>query len=220
MTFANVAIMVTILLVVMVASMLYYGSRGKKKIRLGFDALAEALGGSVEQKNRMHYPHLKTSFEGRPVECFFHLSEGHRKTSDIVYLVISTPVELPSASLAVKEGVFAAAEGKGSFNDVAGGYLEDVLPGRYVYGADEDYTKALCKDPAVAAAIATLERYPNIVLGPDAITIGKPYGGAPDLRLDRMSGDLGQLVALGQAVDAVASGAGKTAEAEVAKPSA
>ena len=44
MTFVHVAIMVGILLVVMVASMLYYGARGKKQLKTQFDALSKVMG--------------------------------------------------------------------------------------------------------------------------------------------------------------------------------
>jgi hypothetical protein len=206
MSFVNVAVMVVILLVVMVASMLYYGSRGKKQLKTQFDVLAKAMGGDVAQQNRMHYPHWTTEFEGHPVELFFHLSEGHRKTSDIVYLVMSTPVQLPTTSLVVEEGYFTTSPDKGSFNEVAGDYLADLMPGRYVYGSDEATTSALFEAGALAPKLEPLKRYPNIVMGPDAITLGKPYGGAMDLTEQRIRQDLGNLISLAGHLDATGDG--------------
>jgi len=206
MSFVNVAVMVVILLVVMVASMLYYGSRGKKQLKTQFDVLAKAMGGHVVQQNRMHYPHWTAEFEGRPVELFFHLSEGHRKTSDIVYLVMSTPVKLPTTSLVVEEGYFTTSPNKGSFNEVAGDYLADLMPGRYVYGSDETTTSALFEDGVLGPKLEPLKRYPNIVMGPDAITAGKPYGGAMDLTDQRIRQDLASLVSLAEYLNETVAG--------------
>ncbi|MBI5136269.1 MAG: hypothetical protein HZA24_02915 [Nitrospirae bacterium] len=205
MTFLNVAIMVGILLAAMVASMLYYGSRGKKQIRHLFDGLASAMGGGVAQQNRMHYPHWTTQVAGRPAELFFYLSEGHRKTADIVYLVLATPIRLPSASLVVEEGFFTTAPDKGSFNAVAGDYLAGLMPGRYVYATDEAATVALFARGGLAERLEPLGRYPNIVLGPDAITVGKPYGGALDLTPERIGQDLAALAALAAHLETVAA---------------
>ena len=196
MSFLHIAIMVAILLGAMVASMLYYGSRGKKRMGIEFRALAEVLGGTVVQQNRMYYPHLSATVNGHPVELFFHLSEGHRKTSDFIYLVLSTPVAFTSSTLVVTEGFFTAKEDKGDFNEVAGDYLADMMPGRYIYATDEAATASLFRDHALAQGLAPFSRYANIVLGPDAITAGKPYGGAPDLALERLREDLENLVAL------------------------
>lgn len=214
MTFVHVLVMLAILGGAMVASMLYYGSRGKKSMREGFDRVAEAIGGTVAQKSRMHYPRLTAEVEGRPVEVFVHLSEGHRKTSDIVYLVLSTPVRLPSATLVVQEGYFAAAPDREGFNDVAGDYLADRLPGRYVYADDEAATTALLERGDVVEALARLERYPSLVLGPDAITAGKPYGGARDLLPERLAPELAHLVALARHLQQAARPAPAAASAE------
>jgi hypothetical protein len=216
MTFVNVMVMTAILAAAMGASMLYYGGRGKKKMRQGMDKVAGAVGGTVTQPSRMHYPRLAGTVDGRPVEVFIHLSEGHRRTSDIIYLVLSTPVRLPSATLVVEAGYFAASPEREGFNDVAGDFLADVLPGHYVYGADEAATTALLKAPAVTEALAPLSRYPSIVLGPDAVTVGKPYGGAMDLLPERLVPELGHLVALAGAVEGSAGsveGAGGPAPA-------
>lgn len=213
MTFLNVLVMLAILGAGMVASMLYYGSRGKKKMREGMDAVAAAVGGTVVQPSRMHYPRLSTRVDGSPVEVQVHLSEGHRKTSDIIYLVLTTPVRLPAATLVVEEGYFAAAPDRGSFNDVAGDYLADLLPGRYVYADDEPATQALLEDPAVKEQLAALDRFPNIVLGPDAITAGKPYGGPRDLDVERTTADLHALVALAGALERAADRAPTSAGA-------
>jgi len=202
MSFVHVAIMVGILLAAMVASMLYYGARGKKQLKIQFDALAKVMGGQVEQQNRMHYPHWRTEFEGRPVEMFFHLSEGHRKTSDIVYLVISSPVKVASTTLVVEKDYFTTTPDKGSFNEVAGDYLADLMPGRYVYSTDENATKALFEEGELGQSLEPLKRYPNIVLGPDAITLGKPYGGAGDITEQRLRQDLGSLAGLATRLEA------------------
>ena len=196
MTFVNVATMVSIFLGAMIASMWYYGTRGKKQIRAQFDILADKMGGTVTQRNRMHYPHWSTQVDERPVEIFFHLSEGHRKTSDIIYLVISTPISLPSATLVVEKDYFTVSPGKGSFNEVAGDFLADLMPGRYVYAADEEAAITLFQKGGLGERLQPLERYPNIVLGPDAITVGKPYGGPPDLNLERIRQDMESLIAL------------------------
>ncbi len=196
MTFVNVATMVAIFLGAMIASMWYYGTRGKKQIRAQFDTLADKMGGTVEQRNRMHYPHWATEIAGRPVQVFFHLSEGHRKTSDIIYLVISTPISLPSATLIVEEDFFTVSPGKGSFNEVAGDFLADLMPGRYVYAADEEAATRLFRQGGLGERLQPLGRYPNIVLGPDAITVGKPYGGPPDLQPERIRQDIESLMAL------------------------
>jgi len=196
MSFINVAIMVTVLGLAMGASMLYYGTRGKKRMREGMDRLAGAIGGTVSQKNRMHYPRIAGTVKGRPVEVFIHLSEGHRRTSDIVYLVLSTPVDLPAATLVFAQEYFSVAPGKGGFNDIAGDFLADRVPGRYVYAADEAATDALLAAEGVGKALAAFERYPSIVLGPDAITVGKPYGGARDLLPEQLLPELEHLAAL------------------------
>ncbi len=195
MSFINVAVMLLVLLLAMIASMLYYGSRGKKQIYQSLVAVAERMSGSVTQKNFMHYSHLKSEVDGTPVELFFHLSEGHRKTSDFIYLVLSTPVKLPTSTIAVAEGVFAKTEDKGNFNDVAGDYLADLWDGRYVYADDDAASRHLLASGAVQTAMAPLYRYANIVLGPDAVTVGKPYGGKLDLAVDRIEADLTALVA-------------------------
>lgn len=201
MNFMHVAIMVTILLVAMISSMVYYGSRGKKKMGELFTLVADGIGGTVVQKNRMHYPHLTARVKGRPVQMFVHLSEGHRKTSDIMYLVLSTPLTLPSTTLVVTEGFFEVAEGKGPFNEVAGDYLKEIMPGHYVYAEDEDQTIPLFEDGSLARALTPLSRFPNIVLGPDAITAGKPYGGAGDLSPDRVIGEMEKLVDMADLLD-------------------
>lgn len=213
MTLVHVAVMTAILLAAMASSMLYYGSRGKKKMRTLFDAVSAQLGGQVRQKNRLHYPHLAAEVDGRPVEMFFHLSEGHRRTSDIVYLVLSTPISLPAPTLVVQEGFFAASAGKGAFNDVAGDYLADLMPGHYIYATDEAHTASLFEDGELAKALASLNRYANIVLGPDAITVGKPYGGALDLVPERIVGDFEKLVALARLLDRKPAPATKKAAA-------
>ncbi|MDH4228650.1 MAG: hypothetical protein OEW11_02755 [Nitrospirota bacterium] len=210
MTFVHVAIMVAVLLAAMVASMLYYGSRGKKKMGEMLQAAARHLGGETTQKSRMHYPHLVATVDGRPVEVFFHLSEGHRKTSDIVYLVATTPTRLPAATLAVQEGYFTKAPDKGPFNAVAGDYLAGLMPGRYVYGTDEAHSMSLFENSGVAPFLAALERYPNVVLGPDAITLGKPYGGPRDLEAARLEQDLHRLTGLAAHLEARASGDAQT----------
>jgi len=196
MTFVNVAVMVTVLALAMGASMLYYGTRGKKRMREGMHRLAGAIGGSVQQKNRMHYPRLSGTVKGRPVEVFIHLSEGHRKTSDIVYLVLATPVDLPAATLVFAREYFAVAPGKGGFNDVAGDFLADRIPDRYLYAADEGFTDRLLAADGVRSGLAAFERYPSIVLGPDAITVGRPYGGAMDLLPERLVPELEHLADL------------------------
>ena len=201
MNFVHVAIMVAILLVVMVASMVYYGSRGKKKMGELFAAVAGKINGTVVQKNRLYYPHLSAHIKGRPVQMFVHLSEGHRKTSDIMYLVLSTPLCLASATLVVKEKFFEVAEGKGPFNEVAGDYLENLMPGHYVYAEDEDKTQPLFADGSLIQALLPLARYPHIVLGPDAITVGKPYGGAGDLAPEKVTAELEKLTAVAALLD-------------------
>jgi len=193
MSFVNVAIMVTVLGVAMGASMLYYGTRGKKKMREGMDRLAGAVGGTVHQQSRMHYPRLAATAKGRPVEVFIHLSEGHRRASDIVYLVLSTPVDLPAATLVFARAYFAVAPGKGGFNDVAGDFLADRIADRYVYSTDEAATDALLAADGVREALGAFERYPSVILGPDAITVGKPYGGARDLLPELLVPELEQL---------------------------
>jgi hypothetical protein len=208
MSFLNVAIMLAILGLGMVASMLYYGSRGKKKMREGFDRLAAGTGGTVEQPTRMHYPRLTAEVDGRPVTLQVHLSEGHRKTSDIIYLVLSTPARVGCATLVVREGYFAAAPERAGFNDVAGDYLEGLLPGRYVYADDEAATHALLGEADVGAAVPALaEGYPSLVLGPDAVTAGKPYGGATDLLPERLLPEFAALTALAAALERAAPGA-------------
>jgi hypothetical protein len=201
MSFVNVAVMVTVLGLAMGASMLYYGTRGKKRMREGMDRLAGAVGGTVTQQSRMHYPRLSGTVGGRPIEVFVHLSEGHRRTSDIVYLVLSTPVELPSATLVFAREYFAVAPGKAGFNDVAGDFLADRIPDRYVYAADEADADRLLAGEGVRDALAAFERYPSIVLGPDAITVGKPYGGALDLVPERLVPELERLADLGRALE-------------------
>jgi hypothetical protein len=196
MTFVNVAVMVAVLGLAMGASMLYYGTRGKKRMRQGMDDVAGVVSGTVTQPSRMHYPRLEAQVDGRPVEVFVHLSEGHRKTSDFVYLVLSTPADLAAGTLVFQEGYFAVAPDRAGFNDVAGDYLEGRLPGRYVYAADEALADRLLADAKVRERIAAFERYPGIVLGPDAITVGKPYGGARDLLPEQIVPDLKNLVAL------------------------
>ena len=166
MTFLNLGVMLAILGLGMVASMVYYGSRGKKKMGEGFARLAEAIGGTSVQQSRMHYPRLTGTVGGREVTIQVHLSAAQRRASDIVYLVLSTPVALPAATLVVREGYFAAAPGQGAFNDVAGDYLEGLLPGRYVYAEDEPVTRALLAADGVAEAIEALSAYPSLVLGP------------------------------------------------------
>jgi len=209
MSFFNVAVMVGIVFGIMVASMLYYGSRGKKQMRIGFDALAGILDGTVQQKNRMHYPHLSGTLKGRSVEVFFHLSEGHRRTSDFVYLVLATPAHLAGTTLVVSEGYFATTPGKGNFNEVAGDYLADLMPGRYVYAPDEAHTRALFADGRLVETLAPLARYANIVLGPDAITVGKPYGGPRDLTEQGLLDDLARLTALAGLLESLAPAHGK-----------
>jgi hypothetical protein len=207
MTFVNVLVMLAILGLGMLASMLYYGGRGKKTMRKGFDRVAESVGGTVTQRTRMHDPRLEATLDGRPVSLFVHLSEGHRKTSDLIYLVLSTPVRLPSATLAVEEGYFTAAPDRGSFNEVAGDYLADLLPDRYVYATDEDATRALLTDAAVGKGLTALSRYPQIVLGPDAITVGKPYGGVRDLDPEPMAAELRAVAALAATLERAAADA-------------
>jgi hypothetical protein len=214
MSFLNVAVMLAILGLGMVASMVYYGGRGKKKMRQTMDAAAAALGGTVTQRSRMHYPRLSARVAGRPAEVFVHLSEGHRRTADIIYLVFSVPVRLPGATLVVEEGYFAAAPDRGSFNDVAGDYLAGLVPGRFVYADDEVATTALLKDAEVAERLAPLARFPSLVLGPDAVTVGKPYGGPKDLEAERLAADLKAVVALAGALEHAAERAPAAAVAE------
>jgi hypothetical protein len=196
MSFVNVAIMLAVLGLAMGASMLYYGTRGKKRMREGMDRLAGSVNGTVIQQSRLHYPSLAGTVGGRPVNVFIHLSAGHRKTSDIVYLVLSTPVDLPSGTLVVQQEYFAVAPGKGGFNDVAGDFLADRIPGRYVYAEDEAATDALLAAAGVREELAAFERYPSIVLGPDAITVGKPYGGARDLLPEQIVPELEHMAEL------------------------
>lgn len=203
MSFVNVAVMVTVLGLAMGASMLYYGTRGKKRMREGMDRLAGALGGTVSQKSRMYYPRLAATVKGRPMEVFIHLSEGHRRTSDIVYLVLSTPVNLPAATLVFAREYFAVAPGKEGFNDVAGDFLADRIPERYVYATDEAATDALLAAEGVREALSAFERYPSVVLGPDAITVGKPYGGARDLLPEQLVPELEHLADLAGRLGAV-----------------
>jgi hypothetical protein len=204
MTFLNLGVMLAILGLGMVASMVYYGSRGKKKMGEGFARLAEAVGGTSVQQSRMHYPRLTATVDGREVTVQVHLSAAQRRASDIVYLVLSTPVALPAATLVVREGYFAAAPGQGAFNDVAGDYLEGIFPGRYVYAEDEPATRALLAGDGVAGAIEALSAYPSLVLGPDALTVGKPYGGAKDLLTERVVPELTALAALAGALERAA----------------
>ncbi|MDH5526286.1 MAG: hypothetical protein OEY97_03135 [Nitrospirota bacterium] len=196
MTFVNVVIMLAILLVAMVASMVYYGSRGKKKMGELFHTAAERLNGTVTQPSRMHYPHMSATVDGRPVEVFYHLSEGHRKTSDIVYLLLATPTRLPAATLVMQEGFFAKTPDKGSFNDAAGDYLPDLMPGRYVYSTDEAHTRALFATGGVSPFLTALHRYPQVVMGPDAVTVGRPYGGPKDLDPERLEGEIRRMISL------------------------
>jgi len=216
MSFLNLGVMLAILGLGMVASMVYYGSRGKKKMGEGFARVAEAIGGTFEQRSRMHYPHLTARVDGRDITMQVHLSAGHRRASDIVYLVLSTPVALPSATLAVEEGYFAASPNQGPFNDVAGDYLDGLLPGRYVYAEDEAATSALLAQADVAEAIGRLSAYPSLVLGPDAVTLGKPYGGARDLVPERVVPDLSTLTALAGALERAAKNLPASAPAPAA----
>lgn len=217
MSFVNVAIMLAILLVAMVASMVYYGSRGKKKMGELFRTAADRLNGTVTQQSRMHYPHMTATVDGRPVEVFFHLSEGHRKTSDIVYLVLGTPTRLPAATLVMQEGFFAKTPDKGSFNDAAGDYLEDLMPGRYVYATDEAHTRGLFENGNVAPFLTALSRYPQVVLGPDAVTVGRPYGGPKDLDPERLETELKRLTALAAHLEAYAQESAATPKAAAAR---
>lgn len=208
MSFVNVAVMLAILGLGMVASMLYYGSRGKKKMREGFDRVAAEIGGTVAQPSRMHYPRLTGEVGGRPVTLQVHLSQGHRKTADIIYLVLSTPAQVASTTLVVREGYFAAAPERAGFNDVAGDYLAGLLPGRYVYADDEAAATALLERDEVAGAVQALAAaYPSLVLGPDAVTAGRPYGGAMDLLPERLLPELSALTALAGALERAGQGA-------------
>lgn len=202
MTFLNVAAMLAIIGLGMVASMVYYGSRGKKRMREGFDRIAAEIGATVAQPSRMHYPRLTGQVDGRPITLQVHLSEGHRKTSDIIYLVLSCPARVESTTLVVREGYFAASPERDRFNDVAGDYLEGLLPDRYVYADDEAATKALLGEAAVAGAVQALAAsYPSLVLGPDAVTAGRPYGGPKDLLPERVVPELSALTALAGALE-------------------
>jgi len=105
-------------------------------------------------------------------------------------------VDLPSGTLVVQQEYFAVAPGQGGFNDVAGDFLADRIPGRYVYAEDEAATDALLATKGVREELGAFERYPSIVLGPDAITVGKPYGGARDLLPEQIVPELEHMAEL------------------------
>lgn len=172
----------------------------KGRIKSNFENLRKDLPGEVIQARQLIYPRFIGEIDGRQFDLFFKVVKVGKK--HILYYIYSLKSSITYSLLLLKAEAYKPIAVDLEAIKESGSALSKIREGYQIRSKNEAEANTIFEKAGLKERLPALTEFSSLQLGPDALVVGKPYGGPSDTEAHHIMKNVRSLVNLAKAMEA------------------